>query len=81
MDDDRSLVPSRGSTYSAAMTVPIQDYFPKATKMRFILPVKRVAGRTHPVREDSLSSASTVHYPLSSLLHAFTLGFALPIYL
>jgi hypothetical protein len=63
------------------MTVPIQDYFPKTTEMRFILPVKRVADRTHTVREDTLSSASAVHHPLSSLLHAFTPGSPRPMYL
>jgi hypothetical protein len=81
MHDDRSLGPARGSTDSAAMTVAIQHFFSKTTEMRFILPTKRVAGGTHAVRQNTLASAPAVHGSLTSLLHAFTFGFALPMYL
>ena len=81
MHDDRSLVPARRPTDSATMTVAIQHFFSETTEMRFILPAKGIAGGTHAVRQNTLASASAVHHPLSSLLHAFTFGFALPMYL
>ncbi len=46
--------------------------------MRFILPAKRVAGRTHAVREHALASTAAVHHPLGSLLHAVACSFVLP---
>ncbi len=82
MHDDRPLVSAGSSANSAAIAVALQDNFAETSEMRFILPAKRVAGRTHAVRQDTLASAAAVHHPLSSLLHAFARGsdLALPIY-
>jgi hypothetical protein len=65
MHDDGPFIPARRVTDAAAVAVSLQDCFPQAAKMLFILSLQRVAGGTQAEREHLRPSTRTVHHALA----------------
>lgn len=59
VNGDRALIASRRSADPAAVAISLQDHFPEAAKMLYILSLQGVAGRTEAVCKDLRTSTGT----------------------
>ena len=57
MHHDRSLAPTRGSTYTTTIAVAVQDSLTEAAEVFLILPLECVTRRTEAMGEDLLIHA------------------------
>lgn len=67
--DDGALIPAGGVTDPASVAIAHQHRLSQATEVFFVLPSKRVAGRTQAKSEHLCVSARTVHDPLAAGFH------------
>ena len=71
MNNDGTLIPSRGVTHPAPLAVPLQNGLSQAAEVLIILPFQRVTGRAQTKSKDLPIPARAMQRALNWTLHSY----------